>query len=248
MEMKRPASADGGGVEMRRPASADGAVKLRPAIKLSGHTASTSSKSSASGIDVQFKVDSRVSIWSATHQKWFDDGQVTKVTQDGMDVQFNEKSLEKMVPWQFVAEKVKLLKPHEEPVSFKLGDSVSVWSVKRREWIHDGVVMEINSTDVRIVGDHGQMESCVPHHLTSEFVILNDEAKPIAIACYAAAAEAAAAAPKAVTPSPAALPILTVPSKRLQEANARWQQHTPITPFDEKKSGSGPGTVTFAAD
>lgn len=61
------------------------------------------SKSSA---ETQFLVGSGVSIWSVGSQTWFDDGQVTKVETGGLVVLFNDRSLEKMVPWSFVPTRV----------------------------------------------------------------------------------------------------------------------------------------------
>lgn len=54
-----------------------------------------------------FLVGSCVSIWSMGLQKWFDDGQVTKVESDGLVVLFNDRSLEKMVPWSFAPSRVR---------------------------------------------------------------------------------------------------------------------------------------------
>lgn len=172
----------------------------------SGRT--VSSRSSVDGVDKSFKVGSHVSIWSSSQEKWFDDGRVTKVTTDGLDVTFNERSLEKLVLWSLVPSRVRLR-------VLEVGARVSVWSVNRHEWVHDGVVVNVGPEDVKIVGDGGQMESCVPLRLTSEFVMSHSEVD----------AKQNAKPPPGAKPVGAELPIRSAAcSKRLQAANAKWQK------------------------
>jgi len=52
----------------------------------------------------KFPAKSRVSIWSASNQKWFEDGTVDKVTEEGLVVVYSAGSMQKLVPLECAPE------------------------------------------------------------------------------------------------------------------------------------------------
>jgi len=151
------------------------------------------SKCSNVSCPVNFVVGDPVAVWSGSSQSWFEDGNVTKVTTDGVTVTYDSGTTGKEVPIDMIPQFIRKMKPSEvsaNPVSekavkepksvhglsisglavFVVGDPVAVWSGSSQSWFEDGSITKVTTESVTVTYDSGATGKEVPIDMVPQFI------------------------------------------------------------------------------